>query len=109
MRVMLANEMGRRLGKVYAPRYKVVEVEVNGNYRGTYLLTEQIKINKNRVDIKGNTLSGGYIVELDQYKDGDYLFTSNAGIPFTLKEPDPASQEQMDYIEGYFNQFSTLR
>jgi hypothetical protein len=50
MRNMLAFEISRRLGH-YAPRTQLVEVILNNEYRGIYILTEKIKRDKGRVNI----------------------------------------------------------
>ena len=36
----------------YAPRTQFCELIINGNYRGVYLFTEKIKIDKGRVDLE---------------------------------------------------------
>lgn len=58
----------------YAPRVRHVELVINNQYQGVYLLTEKIKRDKNRVDISnmdvndndGNALTGGYIFKIDK-------------------------------------------
>jgi CotH kinase protein/Secretion system C-terminal sorting domain len=58
----------------YAPRTRFVELVVNGDYQGVYVLMEKIKRDNNRVDIAkltladtaGLELTGGYIVKIDK-------------------------------------------
>ncbi|MFK7845531.1 MAG: CotH kinase family protein [Rhodothermales bacterium] len=65
----LANQMGR-----YAPRTRFVELVLNNEYQGIYVLMEKIKRDKNRVDISklnpeevaGDDLTGGYIIKIDK-------------------------------------------
>ena len=57
---------------LYAPDCEFVEVEINGDYRGVYLLTEQQQVRKNRVNItdveQGYTGTDiGYFLEMDTY------------------------------------------
>lgn len=74
MRNVLAFELFRRMGH-YAPRTRMVEVIINNEYRGIYILTEKIKQDKNRVniaklttsDVSGDNVSGGYIFKIDYY------------------------------------------
>lgn len=74
MRNSLAFDLFRRMGH-YAPRTRLVEVVINNDYQGIYLLTEKIKQDKNRVDIaklavddiSGDDLTGGYIFKIDYY------------------------------------------
>lgn len=71
-RIPLAMALFQKLGH-YASRGKFVEVIIDDNYRGIYLLMERIKRDKNRVDISkleptensGNDLTGGYIFTSD--------------------------------------------
>jgi hypothetical protein len=89
MRDVLAYKMGRDLGQ-YAPRTRYVELVLNGEYQGVYVLIERIKIDKNRVDIAtlkpedntGDELTGGYILRVDKFDANDY--------PFFTTNPSPA-------------------
>ncbi len=73
IRNILAYRLARELGH-YAPRTKLCELIVNGEYRGVYVLIEKIKRDKNRVDISelnpdeisGDDVSGGYILKIDK-------------------------------------------
>lgn len=47
----------------WAPRGKFVELFLNGNFLGNYYLCEQIKVDKNRVNIEKE--DGGFILEFD--------------------------------------------
>ena len=58
----------------WSPRCRFVELFLNGNYEGVYVLMEKIKRNKNRVEIaklkntdtSGEDLTGGYIIKIDK-------------------------------------------
>ncbi len=57
---------------LYAPDCILAEVEINGDYRGVYLLTEQQQVKKDRIDItdaeQGYTGTDiGYLLEMDTY------------------------------------------
>ena len=47
----IGYELSRSIG-MYASRSKFVELEVNGDYKGVYILMEKLKRDKNRIDIK---------------------------------------------------------
>ena len=86
MRNDVAFEMGRRLMN-WAPRGEFVELYLNGIHQGNYYLCEQIKPDKNRVDIDDD----GYILEFDVYGPNDeinYFYTPVKNYPVTIKEPD---------------------
>ena len=71
LRNMTAYEMGNMLdGMPYTPNCKSVEVYINGQYQGVYLLCEAVNVNKNRVNITENTdvvENNGYLVEMTRY------------------------------------------
>ena len=114
MRNLVAFEIARRMGMSYAPWSKPVDVIVNGEYRGCYQLTDQLTIDRNRIDItemeptdiEGEALTGGYLLELDGYANREVSwFTSAAGNPITIKSPDDddITTEQAQYIRREFN------
>lgn len=110
----LSNQMGR-----YASRTVYCELILNGYYMGLYILMEKIKRDNDRIDISklteidnsGDELTGGYIVKLDK-PDGENIgyWLSTEGTPFQYHYPKPndITQEQMNYIENYFNEIETL-
>lgn len=109
MRNYIADGVAQSLNGDFTPHGIFVEVTMNGTYVGTYLLTEQVEVNADRVNItemkagdnSGAALTGGYLLELDQRQEDPYRFITNGNLPFTIKSPDVPSTEQMDYIKGY--------
>ena len=73
IRNALSQDMFRHMGH-YTPRYRFVELILNGEYYGVYMLMEQIKRGSSRVDIKKTEptasqfpeITGGYIVQIDR-------------------------------------------
>ncbi len=73
MKNVLSYELFRRTGR-WAPRTRYIEIILNGEYRGVYVLTEKLKRDKNRVDIDKlnekdvtpQEISGGYILRHDK-------------------------------------------
>lgn len=114
VRNMLAFEISRQLKMPYTPFCTLVDVMLNGEYKGCYQLTDQIEINKNRVNItemspednSGEALTGGYLFEIDAYatEEASY-FISFCGNPVTIKSPDEEeiTTEQYNYIRTHFN------
>lgn len=102
----------------WAPHSIFVEMYLNGQYEGNYQLIEEVKIDSHRVNItemtdtdtSGNALTGGYLVEIDQHQDEDYVFwTSRAMFPMGLIDPDfsPEVTQQTNYISSYVNEAET--
>ncbi len=78
IRDVLTYTLDASLGH-YTPRCRYVELVLNNQYQGVYVLMEKIKRNKNRVDIakllttdnSGEDLTGGYIIKVDKTTGGD--------------------------------------
>jgi hypothetical protein len=83
---IIAFEMGQRFGLPYTNHYIPVELVLNGEYRGSYLLTEQVQVGSGRVDIDEDT---GYLIELDNYYDEEPKFkTAPIPFPVMIKSPE---------------------
>ncbi len=124
LRNQVSMELGRKTDLPWVPRCVQVELVLNGTHRGTYLLSEQIRIDKNRVainemspsDTDPEAITGGYVMEWDQYSDSDvksfysqYVTGSLTGGRFSqinVKIPsiDDGNQAQFDYIENHFRE-----
>ena len=116
MRNYLAFEISKRTELEWTVRGQHVEVVLNGIHIGNYYLCEQIKVDKNRVniaemastDIDEVGITGGYLLELDRHYDEVNKFMSESfRLPVMLKEPeeDVLQPEQFDYIKNYINTF----
>ncbi|MBQ8738618.1 MAG: CotH kinase family protein [Clostridia bacterium] len=89
----------------FASKNQFVDLYVNGEYRGVYLVCEQVEVQENRVNItEGSTeVDTGYLIELDSRAEdrGFYVF----GKFHAIKTPNPnkgeLSSEQMTYIFRY--------
>jgi hypothetical protein len=110
--------MARALGN-YAPRAVHVELVLDGQYQGVYLLTERIKPDKNRLDItkmspednSGNALTGGYIYEVAKgWVSVEETLSGIEGDTRRLKypKPDEITDEQRAYITNYDDGFRNL-
>lgn len=87
IRDALAQTLASRI-MPYTPRTRFVELVVNNEYLGVFLLTERIKRDPNRVAVSKNKpledLSGGYILKLDK-EEGDSVigyWTSHVAPPY---------------------------
>ncbi len=71
------NGVANSRGNVWTPRGHSVELVLNGEHKGNYLLCEQIKIDENRVDIAEvkdpttATSEQGYLIEADRLWGSD--------------------------------------
>lgn len=123
MHNVLAMELYRAMGR-YASRTRYVEVIIDNQYEGVYVLMEKIKRGKGRVDIAklepqelvGDDLTGGYIIKIDKQtgtQNGGWLsnYTSLSTQPknifFQYHYPEDAPYEQNVYIKNYVSSFES--
>lgn len=106
-KTMLRNEtafsMGRMSNLDYTPRSHFVELYLNGAYKGTYQLTEHLKIANNRVDVGED----GYLLEIDVRATADEPIFNVVHIPrpINIKDPNVAKgSEAYNYIVEYMQE-----
>ena len=120
MRNFLAYTLSRETGH-WAARCQFVEMVIDNDYRGVYVIEEKIKKNSNRVDISklkdtdttGDDATGGYIFSLDKDPDGWFSSYSCPGGPansqrqfsYVYPKADNIVQSQKDYIKSYVDSF----
>lgn len=108
MRNKIAFELARRIKSDFAPESRFVEVVLNGDFLGNYLLTSQVEIHENRVNItplSSTDITGGYLFELDTKLDADFWFrTATKNVPMTFKDPDAPTTAQFNYLNNYVNE-----
>lgn len=109
LKTLVGFKLCELLGLQWTPSFEFVNVMINGDYRGLYMLCESVKRNANcriNVDVTG------YIIEYDAYwwnEDvyfvSDYTYQMN----YTFKYPDEEdiTQEQIDYIKQYVKSLET--
>lgn len=100
----VAFKIGRLLELPFTNHAIPVDVVFNGIYKGSYLLTEQIEVKENRVDLDENN---SVLWELDSYFDDEPKFKSDKfNLPVMVKDPD-LTTEQFNRWKGDFNAFVT--
>ena len=112
----LGFEITHRATNNWAPRSRYVELFINGKHQGLYLFCEQIKIDKNRInikelkktDIEGEAVTGGYLISYDDAEEDDdpRFYSQYYKMPIMIKNPDSDDivPEQLAYIQRYINQ-----
>lgn len=125
--VLLANYMDRTLLRnrvayylasqtslAWTPRCEFVELILNGEHLGQYLLCEQVRVDNDRIDItemtpsdnSGDAVTGGYLLELDFHFDHQWQWYSSQGIPFSVKYPDEdeLTTPQLEWIKSHIEE-----
>lgn len=94
---LMLNAVAMKIGSLleidYANHMIPVEVVLNGEFLGNYMLTEQIEVNENRINIE----AGGHLLEMDSYFKNDWQFKSAAyALPVEVKYPKLKNYDQTD-------------
>lgn len=95
---------GSAIGLPFVSEYRVVELWLNDEYRGVYILMEPIQEGKGRIEL--DTRSGDFIIECNTLRtedDKSYVETNN-GLRFEINEPGTLSNEDVQFIEDRLNQ-----
>lgn len=122
MRNMVSMKVASMTGLAWTPHCVPVELVLNGQHKGSYLLIEQVRVDKNRVNITemskedntGDAVTGGYLLECDFHYDNEVQWIDNHGkcvqmdngIPFGVKYPDSEdlTTAQLTYIKNYISE-----
>ena len=84
LRTAYMCEVSKAVGIDYTVNYQHVELVLNDEYLGVYVLTDQVEKAKNRVKVEED----GYFIEDDSYYHEEPLFfTSSLGYNYTFKYP----------------------
>lgn len=123
MRNALTHYLFQQMGH-YSPRFKFVEVVLNGEYYGVYMLMENVKRGSSRVDIDKLAatdnnwpyISGGYIIQINRTGDPGWysMYPGISGLnnKFYYKYEYPQAgvitSQQMNYIKSYLDSFENV-
>ena len=109
MRNAVGFELSKLIGMTYTPDAKPLEVVLNGDYIGLYFLTENIRVDKDRVNIveqedeatDASAITGGWLVEIDNYDTDPHITIKEGGkttMWITYKTPEVLSYQQEQYL-----------
>ena len=99
----LALTMGKRSNLDWTPGGHFVELILNGQYDGTYMLCEKIKIDNNRVAVGDD----GFLIEVDERAERDsgcvFTYAPHINYSIEIKEPEDVSfgDENYNYITNF--------
>ena len=118
---VFAMKLGNDLGH-YSSRTRFVELVIDDDYKGVYVLMEKIKRDNDRVDIAnlditdlaGDSLTGGYIFRIDKgLYDGwqsnypVFSFTDSLYFQYYYPDENTIQPAQKAYIEAYVDSFES--
>lgn len=107
VRVSAAFYMGQISNLDYTPRSHFVELILNGQYNGTYLLCEKPKIAKHRVNVGDD----GFLLEVDAKAASDDITFKvlHLSQPVNIKDPDvKIGDENYTYISKHIEMIDSV-
>ena len=86
IRNALTYDLGRFMGMKFCPAARFVDVYLNGDYRGTYQISDQVQVHKKRIEVSEEN---GWLLEVvnENSKEDPLITTTRYGIMYTIKNP----------------------
>ncbi len=110
VRNALAYSLARDVsGDRWEPRSQLVELVVNGDYVGVYLLVERVSREPDRLDIppttdpKDGSVDGGFIVHVDQHRSAGFDTARGTPIDWVTPKSTAVTPDEAAYILGWFD------
>lgn len=120
-KTLIHNAFTYELGKgkltnlPFCPAYRFVDLFVNGTYYGTYQVSDQVQVDKNRVNVNSKT---GWFLELTASKGGafledPYISVNNGQLYANVKNPENATEgtdtynAMKDYLTSLYGKLSS--
>ena len=114
LRNTMGYELSKMLGLAWTPSQQPIEVVLNDDYIGLYMLTEIIRVETDRVNVteqpnyatSPDIVNGGWLVEIDNYMEDEQVRTiegNGVSIYSTYKSPEHLSNEQRNYLTQLIN------
>ncbi len=117
IRNAVTSLLGEFEGMAFCPAAKFVDLTLNGVYLGNYQVSDQVEVKKKRVHIaeqdfpltEASDITGGYLLEVDGFKDGNCFTTSKGRVAIRVHYPDEEEivAKQNRYIRDYISGFET--
>lgn len=106
----LAYTIGKAVGMEFCPGYKFVDLVINGEYRGNYMISDHCEVDENRINVDANN---GWYLEGNGNMQWEEPFVSPTGLNISIKSPEPdansAEETQLkNDVLNYFNNCTAL-
>lgn len=107
LRNMVAFAMAKKLDHIlFTPNANAVDVFVNGEYQGVYMLCEQIEVKKGRIEAEedSNELDTDYLLEIGGGGRSKFSTDLCRSVEVLSPDEDVVMLDQVQYLEEYFKQ-----
>lgn len=104
LRNYITYQLAGILGDEYYPKCKFIELYLNREYRGIYLLVEHVKVSESRVNIAKSDSSFLFEKTSATSTDG-IMFTSSLDYIFKFCQPKDPDEKSQELLKNHINDF----
>lgn len=94
LRNAITCELGKIVGMPFNPGYKFVDLVINGDYRGTYQVSDHPEVDSKRININEDT--GWYVEFQGQKRMCNYPMFIETPYLMNVKNPEPTADEETE-------------
>ncbi len=106
LRTAAAFTLARQTRLLWTPRFRFVDVVINGTSQGLYMLTEQVEQGDGRVELPED----GHLLEINKryLRDDEPGFRTGRGTAVAFKDPDEITKAQRRRVRGAVTRFEKV-
>ena len=106
LRTAAAFAIAAQTRLAWTPKFRFVDVVLNGQSQGLYMLTEQVEEGGDRVDLPDD----GYLLEFNKryLRDGEPGFRTKRGSAIAFKDPDEVTKRQRRQVRRAVSRFEQV-
>ena len=106
LRTAAAFTLARQTRLLWTPRFRFVDVVINGTSQGLYMLTEQVEEGNGRVELPED----GHLLEINKryLRDDEPGFRTGRGTAVAFKDPDEVTRAQRRRVRGAVTRFEKV-
>ena len=106
LRTAIAFAIAAQTRLAWTPKFRFVDVVLNGQSQGLYMLTEQVEEGSDRVDLPDD----GYLLEFNKryLRDGEPGFRTKRGSSIAFKDPDEVTRKQRRQVRRAVSRFERV-
>lgn len=105
----LVMELASRTGQGWSPEYRYVDLYIDGNYRGLYMLTEKVEVGPSRLDL--DLESGDFLCKIDLERRWSSLknpIKTEFGRAVEISSPDPLTKSTKEAVTASVNELEQI-
>ncbi|MCQ2255709.1 MAG: CotH kinase family protein [Bacteroidaceae bacterium] len=96
MQNAITYHIGKAVGMDFCPGYKFVDLVINGEYRGNYMLSDHVELGKNRINIDEDN---GWFVESTRNDMVEEPYFNAAALYVLIKNPEGDTNAETEAIK----------